>query len=100
MKILKSVLNEELSRLRMLNKNYEKLISKLIRGSLIRKNIKGNIYYYLNYRQGDKGIFEYLGKLSSKEREALLDEIKERRKLEKLKRQTVEDIKKLEKMIK
>ena len=100
MKILKSVLNEELSRLRMLNNNYEKLISRLIRGSLIKKNIKGNIYYYLNYRQGDKSIFEYLGKLSSKERKALLDEIKERRKLEKLKRQTVEDIKKLEKMIK
>ncbi len=65
----------------MLNNNYEKLISKLIRGSLIRKNIKGNIYYYLNYRQGYKSIFKYLGKLSSKESEALLDEIKERRKL-------------------
>jgi hypothetical protein len=100
MKILKSVLNEELNRLRILNNNYEKLISKLIRGSLIRKNIKGNIYYYLNYRHGGKSIFEYLGKLSSKEHEALLDQIKERRKLEKLKRQTVEDIKKLEKMVK
>ena len=100
MKMLKSVLNEELSRLRMLESNYERQISRLARGSLIRKNIKGNVYYYLNYRQEGKSIFKYLGKLSQKAREGLLDEIEERRKLEKLKRQVARDIKKLEKMVK
>ncbi len=100
MKILESVLNEELSRLKMLKSNYEERISKLPRGSLIRKNIKGNVYYYLNYRQDGKNIFKYLGKLSRKERGVLLDEIEKRRRLEKLKRQTVKDIKKLEKMVK
>ena len=47
MKILNGVLNEELDRLNKLKKNYEKQIAKLPKGSLIRKNIKGNIYYYL-----------------------------------------------------
>ena len=100
MKILNSVLNEELDRLNKLKKNYEKQIAKLPKGSLIRKNIKGNIYYYLNYRQEKKKIFKYLGKLPGKELENLLDKIEERRKLEKLNKQVKKDIKKLEKMIK
>jgi len=45
MKILNGVLNEELDRLNKLKKNYEKQIAKLPKGSLIEKNIKGNIYY-------------------------------------------------------
>jgi len=93
MKILNSVLNEELDRLNKLKKNYEKQIAKLPKGSLIEKNIKGNIYYYLNYRK-------YIGKLPGKELENLLDKIEERRKLEKLNKQIKKDIKKLEKMIK
>lgn len=100
MKILNSVLNEELDRLNKLKKNYEKQIAKLPKGSLIRKNIKGNIYYYLNYRQEKKKIFKYIGKLPRKELENLLDKIEERRKLEKLNKQVKKDIKKLEKMIK
>ena len=100
MKILNGVLNEELDRLNQLKKNYEIQIVKLPKGSLIRKNIKGNIYYYLNYRQGKKKIFKYIGKLPNKELENLLDKIEERRKLEKLNNQVKKDIKKLEKMIK
>jgi len=100
MKILNGVLNEELDRLNQLKKNYEKQIAKLPKGSLIRKNIKGNIYYYLNYRQEKKKIFKYIGKLPGKEFENLLDKIEERRKLEKLNKQVKKDIKKLEKMIK
>jgi len=100
MKILNGVLNEELDRLNQLKKNYEIQIVKLPKGSLIRKNIKGNMYYYLNYRQEKKKIFKYIGKLPSKELENLLDKIEERRKLEKLNNQVKKDIKKLEKMIK
>lgn len=100
MKILNGVLNEELDRLNKLKKNYEKQIAKFPKGSLIRKNIKENIYYYLNYRQEKKKIFKYIGKLPGKELENLLDKIEERRKLEKLNKQVKKDIKKLEKMIK
>jgi len=100
MKILNGVLNEELDRLNQLKKNYEIQIVKLPKGSLIRKNIKGNIYYYLNYRQEKKKIFKYIGKLPNQELENLLDKIEERRKLEKLNNQVKKDIKKLEKMIK
>ena len=100
MKILNGVLNEELDRINQLKKNYEKQIAKLPNGSLIRKNIKGNIYYYLNYRQEKKNIFKYIGKLPGKELGNLLGKIEERRRLEKLNKQVKKDIKKLEKMIK
>jgi len=100
MKMLNGVLNEELDRLNQLKKNYKIQIVKLPKGSLIRKNIKGNIYYYLNYRQEKKKIFKYLGKLANKELENLLDKIEERRKFEKLNKQVIKDIKILEKMIK
>jgi len=100
MKILNGVLNEELDRLNKLKKSYEKQIAKLPKGSLIRKNIKGNIYYYLNYRQEKKKIFKYIGKLPGKELENLFAKIEERRKLEKLNKQVKKDIKKLKKMIK
>ena len=100
MKILNGVLNEELDRLNKLKENYEKQIAKLPKGSLIRKNIKGNIYYYLNYRQEKKKIFKYIGKLARRKLENLLDKIEERRKLEKLNKQAKKDIKKLEKMLK
>jgi hypothetical protein len=99
LEILNGVLKEELERLKELEKNYEEKIAKLPKGSLIKKNIKGNIYYYLNYRKGKKGIFEYLGKLRKEEIDKMKEKIAERRKLVKLKRQVKKDIKNLEKII-
>lgn len=99
MEILNGVLKEELERLKKLKKSYEEKIAELPRGSLIKKNIKGNIYYYLNYRKGKKGIFEYLGKLKKEEVDKMKKKIAERRKLVKLKRQVRKDIKDLKKMI-
>ena len=100
MNILNSVLKEEFNRLKKLNRQYLEQISNLPKGSLIRKKIKGHIYYYLSIWQENKSALKYIGKLSVKERENLLDKIDERRKLERLRRQVKENIKKLEKIIK
>jgi len=97
--ILNGVLKEELERLKKLEENYEEKIAELTKGSLIKKNIKGKIYYYLNYRKEKKGVFEYLGKLNKEEVDEMKKKITERRKLEKLKQQVKKDIKKLEKII-
>jgi len=99
LEILNGVLKEELERLKKLEKSYAKKIAELPRGSLIKKNIRGNIYYYLNYRESKKGVFEYIGKLNKEALDKMNEKIKERKKLEKLKRQVKKDIKKLEKMI-
>jgi len=99
MEILDGVLKEELERLRELRRNYEKEISGLPKGSLVAKNIKGNIYYYLNYRKGGKGVFEYMGKLNKNELDGMKKKIEERRKLIKLNQKVKKDIEKLKKMI-
>lgn len=99
MEILKDILKEELERLKQLEQVYNEEIAKLPRGSLIKKNINGNIYYYMNYRDNGKGIFKYIGKMSEKELKNKQAQIDERRKLKKLLRKVRKDIKKLEKMI-
>lgn len=99
MEILNSVLNEELNRLRKLEKMYIKKISDYLKGSLIRKKIGNGVYYYLNYRENGKGVFKYIGKLDEKRLQELKNEISERRKFEKLLRNVMKDIRKLEKIV-
>ena len=59
---IKSVLKEELANSVRMQKRYEEELSKLPRGSISKRNIKGHEYYYLIYRE--KGIFkaDYKGK--------------------------------------
>ena len=96
---LNSGLKEELNRLKELRKKYEREISRFPRGCLIKKNIKGHIYYYLNYRDGIKAHFKYIGKLSSRDFKELKQKIDERNKFRRLNRQVKKDIKKIEKMV-
>jgi len=100
MKILNDILQEEKERLLELEKIYKLKIQQLPKGSLIKKNIKGHNYYYLNYRLYKKQVFKYIGKLSEKEVNDLVTRIKERRKFEKFLRQVKKDIKEIEKKIK
>lgn len=68
MKVIKSVLEEELANSLAMKKNYEKELAKLPKGSLIKKNVKGHEYYYLVLRENGKVKFIYKGKkVSDKE---------------------------------
>ena len=68
MKVIKSVLKEELANSLAMKKNYEKELAKLPKGSLIKKNVKGHEYYYLVVREEGKVKFIYKGKkVSDKE---------------------------------
>ena len=98
MEVLNGILKEELSRLVNLKKNYENKLKRFLKGSLIKKGIKGHIYYYLNYRDNKKNVFKYLGKLDKDEISKLEDSIQERRKLQKLYSQVKRNIIKLEKI--
>ena len=63
MKIIKGVLKEELDNSLRMQKNYERELSKLPKGSLIKKRIKGHDYYYLVLRQHGKVKFIYKGSI-------------------------------------
>lgn len=99
MEILNGVLREEFERLKNLKKHYVQEMSKLPKGSLIKKNIKGNIYYYLNYRDGKKNVFKYLGKLAKHEIIELRGKIEKRRKLWRLNIKVKKDIARLKQII-
>ena len=98
METLNGILTEELNRLKSLKKNYENNLGSLPKGSLIEKEIKGHIYYYLNYREGKKSIFKYLGKLNDEEISQIKNKIEERRKIKRLFIHTKNNIMKIEKM--
>lgn len=59
MKVIKSVLKEELANSLAMKKSYERDLAKLPKGSLVKKKIKGHEYYYLQVREKGKGRFIY-----------------------------------------
>lgn len=67
MRIIKSVLKEELANSMAMKKSYERELAKLPKGSLVRKTIKGHEYYYLQVREKGKVQFLYKGKLTEDE---------------------------------
>lgn len=91
MKVIKSVLKEELANSLVMKKSYERELAKLPRGSLVKKKIKGHEYYYLQVREKGKVRFIYKGKLSGEEiekyREARKYRAEYRRLLSELKKQ-------------
>ena len=67
MRVIKSVLREELANSLAMKKSYERELAKLPKGSLARKTIKGHEYYYLQVREKGKVRFIYKGKLADGE---------------------------------
>jgi len=60
--VIKSVLREELANSLRMKKQYERELEKLPKGSLVKRNIKGQEYYYLVYRENGKFKSVYKGK--------------------------------------
>lgn len=91
MKVIKSVLKEELANSLAMKKSYERELARLPKGSLVKKKIKGHEYYYLQVREKGKVRFIYKGKLSGDEvakyRQAGKDRAQYRRLLSELKKQ-------------
>ena len=64
---IKSVLREELENSLRMQERYEEELSRLPHGSLAKRIIKGNEYYYLVYREDGKVRSDYKGKSSPEE---------------------------------
>lgn len=67
MRVIKGVLKEELANSLAMERSYERELAKLPKGSLVKKTIKGHVYYYLQVRENGKVRFLYRGKLSERE---------------------------------
>ena len=67
MGVIKGVLKEELNNSLRMQVSYERELKKLPKGSLVKKRIKGQEYYYLLFRENGKVRFVYKGKVSENE---------------------------------
>jgi hypothetical protein len=90
--IIKGVLKEELANSLRMKKQYEMELAKLPIGSLVKRKIKGQIYYYLVFRKAGEFKCRYMGKqvpgdLALKYREGKSLRAKYRRLLSHLKKQ-------------
>jgi len=82
MSILKSIIKDEYNRLHELKEIYIEELKKLPKGSIFKRKIKNQDYYYLNYRDNNKVKSEYLGKENSTKLKQLLDFLKQRKDIE------------------
>jgi len=67
MKIIKSILEDELKKAVLAEKDYENTLTGLPRGALVKKYVKGRQYCYLLSREKGRVRFEYKGKLMGKD---------------------------------
>ena len=95
MKVLKGILKESKGHYRKVNAELRKEISKLPKGSVKKRKIGRQFYYYLQYRKGEKVIHKYLGKLRPKE---LINRINRRNVLKKKLKKVKEALKLLSKV--
>lgn len=94
MKALKGVIRESKAYYQQIEGQIIKRMAPLAKGSIKKRKLNKQVYYYLQLRKGKRVIHKYLGKQKPeamikqlKERKLLADELKKiRRSLEKVKR--------------
>jgi len=79
--VIYGMLHEEKQRNLAMQETYKQEIQSLPKGTIIIKNVSGNDYYYLKYRQGEKTKTDYLGK-DIKAVESVKREIEKRKNLQ------------------
>ena len=91
MKVLGGILKESKDYYLELERDIQKRLSELPKGSIKKRKIGKGVYYYLQERKGAKVVHKYLGKSKPKklvedieERKALLKELKKVQKASKL----------------
>lgn len=77
--IIKGVLKEELANSLRMKKRYEQALSKLPKGSLVKRNIKRHVYHYVVYREKGKFKSIYKGKSVSDKYLKIYKQAKEQR---------------------
>jgi hypothetical protein len=79
--VVYGMLHDEKRRNLEMQETYKREISSLPKGTVIIKNVSGNEYYYLKYRQNEKIKTDYLGK-DIKAVESVQREIEKRKHLQ------------------
>ncbi len=99
MSVVVDVIEEESRRLRSLIELYDGKIEELPKGSLSEKSRGNRLYCYLAYRDGSRVKFKYIGPQGSEEVQRIHEQIAQRRVYEERRRESVENLKQVEKLI-
>lgn len=59
---IKELLKEELGNSIRMERDYRRELAKLPRGSVVKKNIRGHVYFYVAFRVKDRVRFLYKGR--------------------------------------
>lgn len=90
MKVLSGILKESKDYYLGLERDIQKRLSRLPRGSIKKRKIGKGVYYYLQERRGEKVVHKYLGKSKPKK---LIEKVEERKVL-------LKELKKVQKALK
>ena len=99
-KVVKGVLEEELQRLLALKDRYQEKMKDYPPGYLLKREMRGRIYYYLSYREGAKIKQQYLGHLETDKVKSYKDLIKRKGELQKQLSEVKKNIVYLERLLK
>ena len=99
MSVMMGILDEELKRLEELLDFYKKKIAEAPRGSISAKERGGKRYLYLARREGEKIIFDYVGRDVPEVRDALNDRILRRKEYQAKLRQVRENLKEVKRAL-
>lgn len=95
--VIKSVFADELERNNRLIARYTEEANGLPKGSVFRRKIGNQQYYYLNFRDGKKVVSQFLGKENSFDIEKLQKQLERRKELLALLKKLNSEQKELEK---
>lgn len=96
---IKELLKEELGNSLRMERDYSRALSRLPRGSLVRKVVAGHAYHYLAFREGKRVRFQYQGKADEKRDEKYRESRKNRVQYRRLLAQVRAQIKFLKKAV-
>lgn len=92
MSVIKSVVLEENARLHTLIELYKRKISQFPKGSIVKKKRGNQFFCYLSYREAGKVKSDYIGRVNSVKVQELESKIEQRRKYERLRKETYVNI--------
>ena len=99
MAVIFHVLKEVFERLQETESGYAKAIADMPRGTPRVQQRRNKKYLYLEYRDGDRVIHEYVGPEESDKAKEVLEQIEQRRRYEKLLKETKSALKEVRKAL-
>jgi len=99
MAVIFHVLKEEFERLRETESAYSKAIADMPRGAPRIQRRRNKNYLYLEYRDGDRVIHDYVGPENSDKAKDVLEQVEQRRRYEKLLKETKSSLKDVRKAL-